>query len=689
MEKYEFNLKVEQLKKMVASGDYTTAMKIADSIDWRRVRNVSLLITVSEIYEKNRDYAEAKDIMLYAYEYAPSGRGLLYKLTILAIKEGDVQEAEAYYKEFYSLAGDDPRQHILRYLILKEKKAPIDQLIHSLESYNSTELDERWMYELAELYHEAGRSDECVALCDKLMLMFGIGQYVDKAIELKTQKEGRELTTYQQGLIDNRDMYEEKLRAVQEKYEGETVEEEDYGEEMHGSVTVSEDYENESSEMDDEIAAHIRELEQQEKIKEELKDQPIDVDDKTGTDKTRIYGEVISEDKFKEYDAAGDNAEDNAADSQEDASGDVEGAAIEDGAGEAAADESDSERAVGSVNDDKTLAEGDSDRTATIAGEVTKDAAKEDNKKEVVDNVATNSASEHCIVEGKTADECTKLAIAKLKELHEKTGSTNQAAKIKASKLNLRGLKASLPKLSGKDLIIEEAGDLSADTISELIDILGADSTMTVILADNPMQINLLSKNYPRLMDCFKKNVAASGEIVENVGSIKTEDEGQENTKLEDIKQENTSLEDIKQANAGVKKSTLQSSDKAVQSENAGNKVSKNASAGTASMSHEINNKKPQKEEEMSIDEFAEYAANYAKSIDCAISGKSMLALYERIEIMEEDNIPLTKDNARDLIEQAADRAEKPGLGGKLKGIFSAKYDKDGMLILKEEHFVI
>ncbi len=656
MEKYEFNLKVEQLKKMVASGDYTTAMKIADSIDWRRVRNVSLLITVSEIYEKNRDYAEAKDIMLYAYEYAPSGRGLLYKLTILAIKEGDVQEAEAYYKEFYSLAGDDPRQHILRYLILKEKKAPIDQLIHSLESYNSTELDERWMYELAELYHEAGRSDECVALCDKLMLMFGIGQYVDKAIELKTQKEGRELTTYQQGLIDNRDMYEEKLRAVQEKYEGEAVEEEDYGEEVHGSVTVSEDYENESSEMDDEIAAHIRELEQQEKIKEELKDQPIDVDDKTGTDKTRIYGEVISEDKFKEYDAAGDNAEDNAADSQEDASGDEEG---------------------------------DSDRTATIAGEVAKDAAIENNKKEVVVNVATNSASEHCIVEGKTADECTKLAIAKLKELHEKTGSTNQAAKIKASKLNLRGLKASLPKLSGKDLIIEEAGDLSADTISELIDVLGADSTMTVILADNPMQINLLSKNYPRLMDCFKKNVAASGETVVNVEGIKTEDERQENTKLEDIKQENTSLEDIKQANAGVKKSTLQSSDNAVQFENARNKVSENASAGAASMSHEINNKKPQKEEEMSIDEFAEYAANYAKSIDCAISGKSMLALYERIEIMEEDNIPLTKDNARDLIEQAADRAEKPGLGGKLKGIFSAKYDKDGMLILKEEHFVI
>ena len=650
MEKYEFNLKVEQLKKMVASGDYTTAMKIADSIDWRRVRNVSLLITVSEIYEKNRDYAEAKDIMLYAYEYAPSGRGLLYKLTILALKEGDVQEAEAYYKEFYSLAGDDPRQHILRYLILKEKGAPIEQLIHSLESYNSTELDERWMYELAELYHEAGRSDECVALCDKLMLMFGIGQYVDKAIELKTQKEGRELTSYQQGLIDNRDMYEEKLREVQERYEGEVQEEDDYSEEVPSSVTVSEDYEAENSEMDDEIAAHIRELEQQEKIKEELKDQPIDVDDKTGTDKTRIYGEVVSEDKFKEYDAANKNAVESVAGANADA--------IEDEAGDEEAAES------------KIVIEKESTQTKAVI---------EDDKKVSAASDSAAAVSEHCIVEGKTADECTKLAIAKLKELHEKTGSTNQAAKIKASKLNLRGLKASLPKLAGKDLIIEEAGDLSADTAAELVDVLSAGSEMTVILADNPMQISMLEKNYPRLMDCFKKHVAAAKEAASDINAVNKEN----------VKQENSGVVKAQPENLEAAKSSLHDKKAAIQQKSVSGMTGKGTSAVSGSIAHEVRKEKPQKEEEMSIDEFAEYAANYAKSIDCAISGKSMLALYERIEIMEEDNIPLTKDNARDLIEQAADRAEKPGLGGKLKGIFSAKYDKDGMLILKEEHFVI
>ena len=676
MEKYEFNLKVEQLKKMVASGDYTTAMKIADSIDWRRVRNVSLLITVSEIYEKNRDYAEAKDIMLYAYEYAPSGRGLLYKLTILALKEGDVQEAEAYYKEFYSLAGDDPRQHILRYLILKEKGAPIEQLIHSLESYNSTELDERWMYELAELYHEAGRSDECVALCDKLMLMFGIGQYVDKAIELKTQKEGRELTSYQQGLIDNRDMYEEKLREVQERYEGEVQEEDDYSEEVPSSVTVSEDYEAENSEMDDEIAAHIRELEQQEKIKEELKDQPIDVDDKTGTDKTRIYGEVISEDKFKEYDAVNENAVEAAVSSSE---GDA-GSASE---AKTVVSESDSDKIFSEESKKvEEVSEGAKATESKIVIEKestqTKAAIEKDKKEDTVSN-STAAVSEHCIVEGKTAEECTKLAIAKLKELHEETGSTNQAAKIKASKLNLRGLKASLPKLAGKDLIIEEAGDLSADTIAELVDVLSAGSEMTVILADNPMQISMLRKNYPRLMDCFKKRVAVAKEAVLDTNAVSREN----------VKQENSGVVKAQPENSEAAKSSLHDKKAAIQQKSVSSMTGKGTSAAAGSIAPEIRKEKPQKEEEMSIDEFAEYAANYAKSIDCAISGKSMLALYERIEIMEEDNIPLTKDNARDLIEQAADRAEKPGLGGKLKGIFSAKYDKDGMLILKEEHFVI
>lgn len=142
MDKYEFNIKVEQIKKMVSRGDYETAMKIADTIDWRRVRNVNILSMVATIYEKNEEYQEAKDILLLAFERAPIGKRLLFKLAELAIKEGSFQEAEDYYREFCDLAPDDPRQYILRYLILGAKGAPAEQLIHTLEQYCNIELDE-------------------------------------------------------------------------------------------------------------------------------------------------------------------------------------------------------------------------------------------------------------------------------------------------------------------------------------------------------------------------------------------------------------------------------------------------------------------------------------------------------------------------------------------------------------------
>ena len=183
MDKYEFNIKVEQIKKLVNKGDFETAMKIADTIDWRRVRSTSLLTMISQIYEKNAEYQDAKDILLLAYERAPLGKGLLYKLTDLALRENNIQEAEAYYREFCELSGDDPRQYLLRFLILEAKDAPLEQQINSLERYCQEELDEKWLYHLAELYHQANQADDCVRICDKIMLMFGLGKYVDKAME--------------------------------------------------------------------------------------------------------------------------------------------------------------------------------------------------------------------------------------------------------------------------------------------------------------------------------------------------------------------------------------------------------------------------------------------------------------------------------------------------------------------------
>ena len=130
------------------------------------------------------------------------------------------RRAEAYYREFCELSGDDPRQYLLRFLILEAKDAPLEQQINSLERYCQEELDEKWLYHLAELYHQANQADDCVRICDKIMLMFGLGKYVDKAMELKLQY--APLTKYQMDLVENREKYEEKLRAVEEEYKNGT-----------------------------------------------------------------------------------------------------------------------------------------------------------------------------------------------------------------------------------------------------------------------------------------------------------------------------------------------------------------------------------------------------------------------------------------------------------------------------------
>ena len=209
MDKYEFNIKVEQIKKMASERDYVTAMKIADSIDWSRVRNANLLSMVAGVYEKNNEYQEAKDILLMAFERAPVGKRLLYKLAEVSVKSGDIEEAEDFYREFVDLAPEDSRAFLLEYMILKAKGAPPAQLIHSLEQYTSQELDERWLYELAMLYARAGMGEECVRACDKITLLFGLGKYSERAMQLKQQF--TELSDYQRDLVGNPEKYENKL----------------------------------------------------------------------------------------------------------------------------------------------------------------------------------------------------------------------------------------------------------------------------------------------------------------------------------------------------------------------------------------------------------------------------------------------------------------------------------------------
>lgn len=219
MDKYEFNLKFEQLNKLVKSGDYKAAMRITDTIDWRRVHKADLLATVSKVYEKNNEYKEAREILLLSYDRAPVGKRVLYKLAMLAIKEGDISEAQEYYKEYTEISPQDSRKYLMEYHIANAKGEGIDKKIRILEKYNDIEkTDEKWKFELAQLYAKAGRIEDCIKTCDEIMLLFGVGEYVDKAAELK-ESTGCPLSSKQLDMVENKEYYEERLNTLAEKYE--------------------------------------------------------------------------------------------------------------------------------------------------------------------------------------------------------------------------------------------------------------------------------------------------------------------------------------------------------------------------------------------------------------------------------------------------------------------------------------
>ena len=846
MDRNEFNLRVDQMRKQAGLGDYATAMKIADGIDWRRVPNVSLLSQVSEIYEKNQEYGEAKEILLLAFERAPMGKGLLYKLTQLALKDKNVEEADAYYKEFCDLARDDTRQYILQYQILKEKKAPASKLIQPLEQYNAREIDEEWLYELAEAYHTAGRSEDCIAACDRIMLLFGTGPYVEKAAKLKQEGEGATLTSYQQSLIDHSYIYEEQLEKVKEEYaqaskaepevdagdilmEAEPEPEqalvpaaEDAGEEPAGeaapekelppaeeapqaeekpeSPVVKEDgktmlrvdvpsfvasdviagYVGEGAkppiqdEIDAQIEEHMRRLEEEKEASRRAAQELIDAkkaeEEHIAAEKAeaeriaaeKAEAERIAAEKAEAERIAAEKAEaERIAREKAEAEriarekAEAERIAREKAEAERIAREKEEKERVEQAMQAAIAAEKERIAAERLAAEqaearrieeAAKAAAQAEKERialernepayipqpkvveelgitKVLPKIGKGKTEEetaaeaapakaravfsvpgdgNALIEGKTAEEALALAVERLKEIRNQTGIINPAAKIKAGKLNVKGLAKAMPKVAGKDLIIEEAGDLTEDSIRQLLDVLAEeDGLRTILLVDNPLQISSLKAIYPELAEAFHAPAAEDGIKVRPVKpvSAKPAEEKAEAVKpAEKPAAKPVEKPAVKPVEAPAAKPVKARNEKIAAAEEAKpapvKVVEKPAPAPAAAP--EKTSAAPAKpaehaysEEELDIDAFARYASDYAKKIDCVITGKSMLALYERIEIMQEDGVALTRQNAEALIEEAADRAEKPPLMKRIGGIFAKKYDKDGMLILKEDDFIL
>ena len=751
MDKYEFNIKVEQIKKLVNKGDFETAMKIADTIDWRRVRSTSLLTMISQIYEKNAEYQDAKDILLLAYERAPLGKGLLYKLTDLALRENNIQEAEAYYREFCELSGDDPRQYLLRFLILEAKDAPLEQQINSLERYCQEELDEKWLYHLAELYHQANQADDCVRICDKIMLMFGLGKYVDKAMELKLQY--APLTKYQMDLVENREKYEEKLRAVEEEYkngtyrksepEGEYLDtdepeaelddepenepegqsEQAEPEEKAGkpkAETKPADEKVEKTALDEDVVASLHEAQAEEALAKEVsKIKPYDEEEGASEGETRVFRNLR----------------------------DLEPAEAEEKGEEAPIHEFEEE--------EETIVED-------------WDFEPEEEEEEIKE-------SNHLMIEAEDPAAGLAMALDSLKKIHRELGTKHPVAKISGANLSHRGIASVAERLAGKDLVVEHAADLDDLTVEELEELMTQDETgMVVVLIDTQARLEQMHRAYPALAERFQyigcenqkddaaklaqareeelKRQQAQQEAeaarkgqAEREAEIRrqAEKEAEEKRRQQEAAARREEEERAKEEAQALAAKEAEEARKAEEdrrlAERQREELRRQEEARRddepeyedeedhyekdeyepeddyardgyrddykddykdsykdereddeySNYPEDESEEKPSKKSgDMDVEEFVQYACKYASEIDCSISGKSMLALYERIEIMEEDGIPLTKANAEALIEEAADKAEKPSLGKRIKGLFSSKYDKDGLLILKEEHFI-
>ena len=744
MDKYEFNIKVEQIKKLVNKGDFETAMKIADTIDWRRVRSTSLLTMISQIYEKNAEYQDAKDILLLAYERAPLGKGLLYKLTDLALRENNIQEAEAYYREFCELSGDDPRQYLLRFLILEAKDAPLEQQINSLERYCQEELDEKWLYHLAELYHQANQADDCVRICDKIMLMFGLGKYVDKAMELKLQY--APLTKYQMDLVENREKYEEKLRAVEEEYKNGTYRKP----EPEGEYLDTDEPEAElDDEPENEPEGQPEQAEPEEKAgKPKAETKPADEKvEKAALDEDVVASlheaqaeEALAKEvsKIKPYDE-------------------------EEGASEG-------ETRVFRNLRDLEPAEEKSEEAPIHEFEEEEETIVEDWDFEPEEEEEEIKESNHLMIEAEDPAAGLAMALDSLKKIHRELGTKHPVAKISGANLSHRGIASVAERLAGKDLVVEHAADLDDLTVEELEELMTQDETgMVVVLIDTQARLEQMHRAYPALAERFQyigcenqkddaaklaqareeelkrqqaqqEAEAARKRQAEREAEIRrqAEKEAEEKRRQQEAAARREEEERAKEEAQALAAKEAEEARKAEEdrrlAEQQREELRRQEEARRddepeyedeedhyekdeyepeddyarggyrddykddykdsykdereddeySNYTEDEPEEKPSKKSgDMDVEEFVQYACKYASEIDCSISGKSMLALYERAEMMEEDGEPLTKTSAEDLIEEAADKAEKKSFSG----LFSSKYDKDGLLILKEKHF--
>ncbi len=749
LDKYEYSIKAEKIKKLAERRDYETAAKIADGIDWDRIRNVKMLTVVSQVYEKVGRYGDAKDILLLAYERAPVGRRFLYKLTELAVKQGEFAEAEEYLKEFAVTSPQDPSRLLLRYEISKAKGASVEQLITILEAYQKREFEEKWSYELASLYYQAGKNEACIKLCDELILWFGVGPYVDKALELKQKI--APLTPEQIEKKENKEKYLRRLENLQkeaeEKEERELQMQPEPEPEPRAQSRMQPEPQARPSRLSRQAeegrrqAEFERSLAQQvevavaKKPEEKPEEQPEEQTESRPKTKTFVFEarairealqkaqdqpvdvrmvEKRAEELERETAGAAATTEEPTEEPKEETETEAEAAEEAEAeleaetAGEAQAElepktvgetepEAEPESELGVAGEAEAEAETEMQAAGETQAEPAWQPVKETEPEPAVEWGQPELENDHyllvaCDNEESGLHEC----VAYIRRMREQLGRpATQMAKIHGEKLVSKDLAKTFRKLGGRDLIITGIAAVPSAVLREVIERAQEEQGESfVALLDTKEEIDALREREAffggcPMLDCTQKAEEAKKE------------QSQSHKTLAELVEEALRAGGLDGMNAGQEAAAVpaaqpdpeRKSEPKPEPEPEFKPEPKLAPEPESKLKPEL---KPEPEprepepapgapasKEMTAKEFFEFADNYARMLDAMIDDLGGLALFAAAEQYQQDRIPLTEELAQELVEKAILRAEKRSL----KNLLSNRYNKEGYLILKEEHF--
>ena len=668
MDQYEFENYIDKMKHRRQEGDFKTAARIAEKIDWEYVEDINLLVFAANIYENVKDYDSAKIILEHAYAVAPVKNRLYYALCSINIKAKDFKQAGNYYFDFCQSFPDDPRKQILKYYYLTARHADLEQRIRILEEYTEEEKDEEMLYELALLYEKIDNKSKMLETCDFIVDFFGVKKngYGKDALLLKKKhtvltdteeslledyrfniEQGNDDSNYEMGLSDR---LADTSSIISSKNQDKKEIEKDNKEEIHRilpednkktPVVLKVERENADNNMSEE----------QEIEKNEQQTNFSFAPDKDSYDKNELENVFLKDEEQKEK----------------------------------------LKRMIANFKEEEKK-----DENITAFNEYKN---KSFIPKGRFENMKIEDIKLHMIIEANNKEEGVEIAKSELDYIHNVLNENVKVAKVTSYNVNDKGFLYYLQKLGNRDLIIENAGRLKDQVIDEIEEFIISRKHHNIIsLVDVINNFDKLAKERPSFIERFdvysvlsdKEQASlentSSNEAVKPKEIVNTEqkrdfyqENAGKNRQMEDFfKREKETYEEEQKIEHNYK----EHKEEGIKVET-NDELMRRALETKRVQSENIESDSIQsRDKEMSVEKFVEFCKRYTKSIDCVMQGKTIPALYEKAEDLLEEGVRLTEANAIKLIEDAADRAEKPKLFNK------PKYDKEGCLILTEDHFI-